>query len=237
MKSKVEKTGNVASNVSSEIRRNLVFFCENSSSIKILGLNMSGDRSGLRRTPSLKRNVRIEVNSSGFSGRVSNIIRQNGANFSAKNLQPPGKKNGQNYEFYAFSSYLSNHLFISANAFSNQHWNQKYSNFGSLPRVRLERRSLPRLATKSHSSSGRSPGLNHSLNSSRVVMKVAPAEPFSPFKSNASMNSTPGNESCATNVADPKRVLAALQELSRSRKRNRHGRRQLEEDEEDEEVT
>jgi len=66
-------------------------------------------------------------------------------------------------------------------------------------------------------------------------MKVAPAEPFSPFKSNASMNSTPGNESCTTNVADPKRVLAALQELSRSRKRNRHGRRQLEEDEEDEE--
>ena len=73
---------------------------------------MSGDRSGLRRTPSLKRNVRIEVNSSGFSGRVSNIIRQNGANFSAKNLQPPGKQNGQNYEFYACSSYLSNHFFI-----------------------------------------------------------------------------------------------------------------------------
>ena len=196
---------------------------------------MSGDRSGLKRTPSLKRNVRIEVNSSGFSGRVSNLIRQNGANFSAKKLQPPGKQNV--WKLYTSSSYLSNSLFISANAFSNQHWNQKYSNFGSLPRVRLERRSLPRLSTKSHSSSGRSPGLNHSLNSSKVVMKVAPAEPFSPFKSNASMNSTPGNESCATNVADPKRVLAALQELSRSRKRNRHGRRQIEEDEEDEEVT
>ena len=43
-------------------------------------------------------------------------------------------------------------------------------------------------------------------------------------------------ENSSNNIADPKRVLAALQELSRSRKRNRHGRRQMlsEEDEEEE---
>ena len=52
-----------------------------------------------------------------------------------------------------------------------------------------------------------------------TTIKVAPAEPFSPFKSNACINSTPGgvSENGAGNVADPRRVLAALQELSRSR--------------------
>ena len=62
-----------------------------------------------------------------------------------------------------------------------------------------------------------------------TTIKVAPAEPFSPFKSNACINSAaPGgvSENGAGNVADPRRVLAALQELSRSRKRGRHHGRQ-----------
>ena len=55
-----------------------------------------------------------------------------------------------------------------------------------------------------------------------TTIKVAPAEPFSPFKSNACINNTQGvSENGVNNVADPRRVLAALQELSRSRKRGK----------------
>lgn len=169
-----------------------------------------------RRSLQLPTPLRSQVRSPGFSTRLSTLVRQNGGNNSSstnvdginKRLQPPA----------------------AAAAF-----NPKYQGFGSLPRVRLERRSLPRLATKK-SSQVRSPSLNTSRGP-LVTVKVAPAEPFSPFKSNASLNSTPnGPENSSNNIADPKRVLAALQELSRSRKRNRHGRRQMlsEEDEEEE---
>ena len=148
-------------------------------------------------SPSLKRRslqlptpMRVEVRSPGFSSRMSALVRQNGGNSTeTKRLQPPA----------------------AAAAF-----NPKYQGFGSLPRVRLERRSLPRLSTKTPTQV-RSPSLNTSR-SPMVKVKVAPAEPFSPFKSNASMNSTPNGPENTTNVADPKRVLAALQELSRSRK-------------------
>ena len=55
-----------------------------------------------------------------------------------------------------------------------------------------------------------------------TTIKVAPAEPFSPFKSNACINNSQGvSENGVNNVADPRRVLAALQELSRSRKRGK----------------
>ena len=169
-------------------------------------------------SPSLKRRslqlstpLRSQVRSPGFSTRLSTLVRQNGGNSSCndgihKRLQPPA----------------------AAAAF-----NPKYQGFGSLPRVRLERRSLPRLSTKV-SSQVRSPSLNTSRGP-LVTVKVAPAEPFSPFKSNASLNSTPNGPENSSNIADPKRVLAALQELSRSRKRNRHGRRQLLSEEDDEE--
>merc|ERR1712111_50970 len=98
-------------------------------------------------------------------------------------------------------------------------FNPKYQGFGSMPRVKLERRSLPRLAMKNSPSSVKSP-----MGYGVATVKVAPAEPFSPFRSNnTSLNSTP--ISSENNVADPRRVLAALQELSRSRKRGRHQRR------------
>ena len=174
-------------------------------------------------SPSLKRRslqlptpLISQVRSPGFSTRMSTLVRQNGGNSFYNNdglnkrLQPPA----------------------AAAAF-----NPKYQGFGSLPRVRLERRSLPRLSTKV-SSQVRSPSLNTSRGPlvTAMTVKVAPAEPFSPFKSNASLNSTPNGPENSSNIADPKRVLAALQELSRSRKRNRHGRRQMlsEEDEEEE---
>ena len=154
-----------------------------------------------RRSLQLPTPLRCEVRSPGFSSRLSSLIRENEAGTQQKNvkkaLQPP----------------------LSAAAF-----NPKYQGFGSMPRVKLERRSLPRLAMKNSPSSVKSPGV--------TMVKVAPAEPFSPFRSNnTSLNSTP--VSTENNVADPRRVLAALQELSRSRKRGRHQRRVAEEEEED----
>merc|ERR1711884_917721 len=126
--------------------------------------------------------MRVEVRSPGFSSRLSSLVRENsGGNtspFKAKRLQPP----------------------LAAAAF-----NPKYQGFGSMPRVKLERRSLPRLAMKNSSSSVKSP-----MGYGVTTVKVAPAEPFSPFRSNnTSMNSTP--ISSENNVADPRRVLAALQ--------------------------
>ncbi len=169
--------------------------------------NLSAAKSNspsLRRTSmNLPTPLRVEVRSPGFSSRLSSLVRDQqqssvspGARGGAggKRLQPPS----------------------GASAF-----NPKYQGFGSLPRVRLERRSLPRLSSRNSSMVVRSPG---SANRSPIVtVKVAPAEPFSPFKTNES--SSANSDSAPVDVADPRRVLAALQELSRSRKRGRHGRR------------
>ena len=157
-----------------------------------------------RRSLQLPTPLRCEVRSPGFSSRLSTLIRENEAGTQQKNakkaLQPP----------------------LAAAAF-----NPKYQGFGSMPRVKLERRSLPRLAMKNSPSSVKSP-----MGYGVTTVKVAPAEPFSPFRSNnTSLNSTP--ISSENNVADPRRVLAALQELSRSRKRGRHQRRIAEEEDED----
>ena len=87
-----------------------------------------------RRSLQLPTPMRVEVRSSGFSSRLSALVRENsGGNtspFKAKRLQPP----------------------LAAAAF-----NPKYQGFGSLPRVKLERRSLPRLSAKNSPSMVKSP--------------------------------------------------------------------------------
>ena len=87
-----------------------------------------------RRSLQLPTPMRVEVRSPGFSSRLSALVRENsGGNtspFKAKRLQPP----------------------LAAAAF-----NPKYQGFGSLPRVKLERRSLPRLAAKHSPSMVKSP--------------------------------------------------------------------------------
>ena len=66
----------------------------------------------------------------------------------------------------------------------------------------------------------------------QVNLKSYPISIF--FRSNnTSLNSTPVTSE--NNVADPRRVLAALQELSRSRKRGRHQRGRVNEREEEDE--
>ena len=157
-------------------------------------LSKTNDSPSLRRRSlQLPTPMRVEVRSPGFSSRLSALVRENnGGNsaspFKAKKLQPP----------------------LAAAAF-----NPKYQGFGSLPRVKLERRSLPRLSAKNSPSMVKSPACR-----GVTTIKVAPAEPFSPFKSNACLNTNPGvSDNGVNNVADPRRVLAALQELSRSRKR------------------
>ena len=114
-----------------------------------------------RRSLQLPTPLRCEVRSPGFSSRLSTLIRENEAGTQQKNakkaLQPP----------------------LAAAAF-----NPKYQGFGSMPRVKLERRSLPRLAMKNSPSSVKSP-----MGMGVTTVKVAPAEPFSPFRSNnTSMN-------------------------------------------------
>ena len=78
-----------------------------------------------RRSLNLPLPLRVEVRSPGFSTRLSTLIRENEASQAAKctkkALQPP----------------------LAAAAF-----NPKYQGFGSMPRVKLERRSLPRLAVR-----------------------------------------------------------------------------------------
>ena len=87
-----------------------------------------------RRSLQLPTPMRVEVRSPGFSSRLSSLVRENsGGNtspFKAKRLQPP----------------------LAAAAF-----NPKYQGFGSLPRVKLERRSLPRLSAKNSPSMVKSP--------------------------------------------------------------------------------
>ena len=90
----------------------------------------------------------------------------------------------------------------------------RYSRVGQLPVVTLTKRQLPRLTSRNSEKVGRREGR------APVMMRIAPQEPFSPFKrypgsaDRGGSGSSRGRDSHGGSSTDPRQVIAVLAELS-----------------------
>ena len=89
----------------------------------------------------------------------------------------------------------------------------RYSRVGQLPVVTLTKRQLPRLTSRNSEKVGRREGR------APVMMRIAPQEPFSPFKrysgsAERGASTGRGRDSQAGGSTDPRQVIAVLAELS-----------------------
>lgn len=94
----------------------------------------------------------------------------------------------------------------------------RYSRVGQLPVVTLTKRQLPRLTSRNSEKVGRREGR------APVMMRIAPQEPFSPFKrysgsAERGVSAGRGRESQSGGSTDPRQVIAVLAELSGKRTR------------------